>query len=195
MNLLGSRTRTSTIGSGTFACPRETGIRRYQVKVVRRWATLSLGRVRLRVAPLGEIARFVECQSCASTFEPGVLAHRDAMVEDILTRVLRRSAGKLFACGGRLSDADRREAVIVLQRYANVPYAADDLRRDIETPAGRHLDAELRGLSTSLNDHGRDVFTAATQQLVSVTGTPDPQRLETLEALLSVVAKEHHATR
>lgn len=113
MHLLGSRTRTRTLGAGTFRCPRETASRRYAYKAERRWFSLAA----MPVVRLEEIGRFVECQSCKSTFDIGVFAQpADAAVEDVLTRALRRTAATLLTSTADLSNKDRRKAVIVLQR-------------------------------------------------------------------------------
>lgn len=54
-----------------------------------------------------EIGSFVECHSCASTFDVGVLTQpSEGPVEDMLTRTLRRAAGALLS-PTELSDEDR----------------------------------------------------------------------------------------
>ena len=178
MHLLGSRTRTRTLGAGTFRCPRETASRRYAYKAVRRWFSLAA----VPVVRLDEIGSFVECQSCNSTFDIGVLAQlSDAAVEDVLTRALRRTATTLLSASAELSNEDRREAVIVLQRYANVAYNSTDLGRDLQDVDQVHLDAELRALSSSLNDQGREAIIDAGLQLASPQGAVDPARLAALQ--------------
>jgi hypothetical protein len=185
MHLLGSCTRTRTIGAGTFRCPREQAIRRYRANVVQRW--LALGRHPL--VRVEETGRFVECQSCSSTFDPGVLAHSSlAPVEDVLTRALRRTAGVLLAGSSLLTDDDRREAVIVLQRYANVPYGPLDLSSDLAQTDPNHIDAELKALAVSLNDQGRSAILDAGMQLANPRGTPDPGRIKALEHVGSLLA-------
>jgi len=134
------------------------------------------------VVRLDEIGRFVECQSCNSTFDIGVLAQlSDAAVEDVLTRALRRTATTLLSASAELSNEDRREAVIVLQRYANVAYNSTDLGRDLQDVDQVHLDAELRALSSSLNDQGREAIIDAGLQLASPQGAVDPARLAALQ--------------
>ena len=178
MHLLGSRTRTRTLGAGAFRCPRETASRRYAYKAVRCWFSLAA----VPVARLDGIGRFVECQSCNSTFDIGVLAQlSDAAVEDVLTRALRRTATTLLSASAELSNEDRREAVIVLQRYANVAYNSTDLGRDLQDVDQVHLDAELRALSSSLNDQGREAIINAGLQLASPQDAEDPARLAALQ--------------
>lgn len=184
MHLLGSRTRTRTLGAGTFRCPRETASRRYAYKAVRRWFSLAA----VPVVRLDEIGRFVECQSCNSTFDVGVLAQpSDAPVEDVLTRALRRTATTLLSASAALSNEDRREAVIILQRYANVAYNSTDLGRDLQDVDQVHLDAELRALSSSLNDQGREAIIDAGLQLALSQGAVDPARVAALQRVADLL--------
>lgn len=184
MHVMGSRTRTRTRGAGTFRCPRERATRRYDAKVVQRW--LAVGAV--PVIRRDEIGGFIECHGCGSTFDMDVLARRDdAPVEDMLTRTLRRTVSALL--GQReLTAEDRREAVIVLQRYATVPYGSHDLRRDLDAADPDHLDADLRALAPSLNDRGRTAILDAGIQLARPAGRTDPTRLASLERVAELLA-------
>jgi hypothetical protein len=185
MHLLGPRTRTRTLGAGTFRCPREAGNRRYAYIAVQRWLSLAT----MPVVRLEEVGRFVECQSCASTYDAGVLAQPcDAAVEDVLTRALRRAATTLLTATETLSADDRREAVIVLQRYANVPYSSADLRRDLAQNDQDHLDVELRELGITLNDSGREAILDAGLQLACPQGTPDRSRIQALTRVAELLA-------
>lgn len=135
-----------------------------------------------------EIGSFVECHSCASTFDVGVLTQpSEGPVEDMLTRTLRRAAGALLS-PTELSDEDRREAVIVLQRYANVPYGSQDLRRDLSRANPEHLDAELRALALALNDEGRTAVLDAGVQLASPRGHTDGSRMAALHRVAELLA-------
>ena len=186
MYVLGSGTRTTRLGSGTFRCPRERSSRRYELKAVRRWAHLS----RLPIVRLGEIGRYVECRSCGSTFDPGVLAHPgDAPVEDVLTRVLRRAVPALLP-STPLDTDQRREVVIVLQRYTSVPYGIEALEADLRRPDRDHLDHELRDLACSLNDRGRDAVLDAGVLLVNPHGRdePDETRVQALEHIAQTLS-------
>lgn len=185
MHLLGPRTRTRTLGAGTFRCPREAASRRYAFKAVQRWFSVAT----IPLVRLDEVGRFIECQSCASTYDSGVLANSsDGAVEDVLTRALRRAATSLLAASPSLSAEDRREAVIVLQRYANVPYNSGDLRRDLAQNDQEHLATELRALSVSLNDKGREAILDAGLQLASPKGLPDCDRVRALTQVAALLA-------
>ncbi len=182
MILMDTRVRTRTSGSGTFRCPRESGSRRYRLNSVRRW--LFLGPI--PVVRLREAGRFVECQSCASTFEPTVLAmNGEVGPEDVLTRALRCAVGVLLGVERAVSSDDRREAVITVQRYASVPYNQQNLERDLQRSS--ELLAELRALSNSLNDHGRAAVLDASAELAGRGGSTKA-RLGALRAVAEAVA-------
>jgi hypothetical protein len=152
---------------------------------VQRWFSVAT----IPLVRLDEVGRFVECQSCASTYDSSVLAHSsDGAVEDVLTRALRRAATALLAATPSLSADDRREAVIVLQRYANVPYSSSDLRRDLAQNDQEHLATELRALSVSLNDKGREAILDAGIQLASPKGAPDSNRVLALTEVAGLLA-------
>lgn len=188
MGLLGQGTRTRRLGSGTFRCPRERSRRQYELQAVQRWAfvrRVPFLRVRLR-----EVGRYLECRSCGSTFDPGVLAHPgDAPVEDVLTRVLRRVAGSLLS-DAPLTLEERREAVIVLQHYTNIPYSTDTLESDLRRPDREHLEEELQVLASALNERGRDALVDAGVLLVSPQGSklPDAGRVAALERIAEILA-------
>ncbi len=185
MVLLGARSRTSTFGSGTFRCPRESSTRRYELKSVRRWIAIRT----MAVVPLHEVTRFVECRSCHSTFEPSVLATPPGtVVEDMLTRSLRRAAAAVLSAGPALGDDARREGVIVLQRYASVPYGMTDLCRDLEQVGKDPIDAELAELAMLLNDHGRRAVLDAGVQLATSDPAGLAARVEALRRVAQALA-------
>lgn len=192
MNLLGMCTHTRTLGTGKFRCPRERASTRYELLVVRKWGAIGTR----RVIRLGELTRFVECRSCGSTYEPSVLASPgEAPVEDIITRVLRRTATVLLPSADALTPAQRREAVIVLQRYANVPYGSADLRQDLDSCSHSEVEIELRDLGVALNDHGRSTVIDAGIQLLARSGTADAHRLASLERIAETLSISRESVR
>lgn len=180
---LGSGPRLRTLGSGTFCCPREDGPRRYRLVAVRRW--LRMGPVPL--IPRVELGRYIECRSCASTFDPDVV-HRDdsdPAVQDGLTLILRRAATAVLGSSDSLSSSDRREAVIVLQRYSNVPYSSNDLDADLAEGLDRPLETEFAALATTLNEHGRQAALSAIVQLPTPTSARRKARERITATLLA----------
>ncbi len=182
MILMDRRVRTRTLDTGIFRCPRESGNRHYRLNAVRRW--LFAGPVPL--LRLGELGRYVECQSCASTFEPAILTtSSETPTEDVLTRALRYAVGLLLSAEDTLSADYRREAVIVVQHYANVPYNSQDLQHDLRHPAD--LQAHLTDLAASLNEHGRTVVRDATVELATQGDAATEARVEALQNVADAI--------
>lgn len=192
MTLAGKRTHTRTLGTGKFRCPRERGSARYELRVVQQWASLGTRRVfRLR-----EVARFVECRSCRSTYGQDVLAaHGEARIEDVVTRVLRRATSVLLPSVDALTAEQRREAVIVLQRYTNVPYGSADLHHDLGRSPEAQIEVELRDLAVALNDRGRSTVIDAGVQLVARGAHSDPSCLEHLDSVAEALSISREMVR
>lgn len=70
MIIYGTRTTTPIVASGNFHCPRCGPNRKYDHRKVNSWFTLYF----IPIIPLGSRGSYVECQQCAGTFGPEVLA-------------------------------------------------------------------------------------------------------------------------
>ena len=185
MVVLGWRTRTRTQGTGTFHCPTEDGRRRYRIATVHRW--LRIGR--MPVFPLRQVSTFVECRSCRSTFTEVVL-DQDAVepVENVLTSALRCAVPMVLG-EVDLGPSRRREAVIVLQRYTNVPYSSRDLEIDLRGDIDDTASVELGRLATSLNDHGRHAVLDAAVQLAATPGGLDSASRERVRRVATALSQ------
>ena len=67
--IAGLRTRNKAVGTGTFHCPNEGGVRRYRRLQARRWFTLFF----VPVVPLDRRGEWVQCLGCGSTYRTDVL--------------------------------------------------------------------------------------------------------------------------
>ena len=100
MIIFGFRSRESTAGSGTFACPRCQSPQSYRLMAVRRWFTLYF----LPVIPLSRVGQYVQCDRCAGTFSDEILNGFPPSGEPVLTAILADSPEPLsdgkIASGG-----------------------------------------------------------------------------------------------
>jgi transcription elongation factor Elf1 len=67
--IFGSKVRHKVLGEGKFFCPKCQAQRAYVHKRASRYFTLYF----LPVIPMGKLGEFVECQTCGTAFETGVL--------------------------------------------------------------------------------------------------------------------------
>lgn len=61
--------RTKIVDEGEFPCPRDGQTQRYQRKRTNHWLTLFF----LPIFPVGKVEEFVECSSCGTRYDTGVL--------------------------------------------------------------------------------------------------------------------------
>lgn len=69
MIILGATPRYKTIGKGQFYCPHCGATTLYERKKATRYFTLYF----IPIFPMGEMGEVVQCQTCHTIFEPGVL--------------------------------------------------------------------------------------------------------------------------
>ena len=69
MIIFGTRVRHKVVGEGQFYCPKCQTRRAYQHKKATRYFALYF----VPLVPMGQSGEFVECQTCGTAFEPGVL--------------------------------------------------------------------------------------------------------------------------
>ena len=85
--LMGMRVRTKVVAEGRFTCPKCGGDRLYHHKKAVRWFTLYF----IPVIPLGSAGEFVECQTCLTGFEMGVLSYKPtALTKRPLAQVMNQ---------------------------------------------------------------------------------------------------------
>jgi transcription elongation factor Elf1 len=84
MIIFGTKAKTQTLDEGDFYCPQCRMKRHYLRKQARPYFALYF----IPLIPIGQGTEFVECQSCRTTFEPGVLAAKaPPPVVDLATRI------------------------------------------------------------------------------------------------------------
>jgi hypothetical protein len=72
MIIFGTRSKSRTIGSGRFTCPRCRAERPYTRKQLRPYFALYF----VPLFPVGQGREYIECQTCGAAFEPAVLNYR-----------------------------------------------------------------------------------------------------------------------
>jgi len=72
MIIWGSRVRYKDLDTGEFFCPRCQAKRAYKHKEARRYFTLYF----IPIIPMGKLGEMIECQTCKTAYEMGVLQLR-----------------------------------------------------------------------------------------------------------------------
>jgi hypothetical protein len=126
MIIFGTRVRRRVIGEGQFYCPKCSALRAYKHIKASRYFALYF----VPLIPMGKLGEYVECQTCGTAYEPGVLQ----MKAQPKPRAMSTGLAQLInAIPDRLSDG------------TPVEYIARDL-----TAAGVDRDAALNMIAPHL---------------------------------------------
>jgi hypothetical protein len=98
MIIFGTRSMDSTVSNGMFHCPRCAVEQPYAHKAVRRWFTLYF----IPLIPMGQQGEYIECNSCAGTYEVDVLTYDHAAEQAKTFAAMRRIAVLTLAEAGKL---------------------------------------------------------------------------------------------
>jgi len=109
MLIFGSGSRKKKIGEGEFFCPKCETRRVYHHKKATRYFTLYF----IPLIPMGDLGEFIECQTCKTAFQMGVLSLRAPSAAAPTAARQTNAAQLLNAISDRL---DRGEPVEYLVR-------------------------------------------------------------------------------
>jgi tellurite resistance protein len=140
-----------TIGEGDFHCPSCGGDRHYRRRIARRWFTLFF----VPVIPLNRVGEVVECRTCRTRFDPGVLRLPTASaMAAALPAAMRVAATAVLAAGDPADSAARARAVEAVRGYGDETFDDEALDRepawaadgagDVIAQAGAQLTVEAR---------------------------------------------------
>lgn len=178
MIIFGFRGRTKRLDQGHFHCPSEGGDREYALMQARRWFTLFF----IPLIPLNVLGEFVECQSCAASYDPRVLEMpTTAQVEDRLTTSLRHVVVAMLRADDVVEDAERTAALEVMQRFARRQYGPQDLDEDLATLEVAGLDDELAHLGGMLAPQGQEAVVRACLTLAAADGHVDEREFAVVQ--------------
>lgn len=179
MALVGSRTRFSTIGEGTFHCPRCALDRPYELRCARRW--VAVGPV--AVVPRRRLATVVECAVCASRYDERVRSGlTDADFAERLSVALRALAVAVATADGPPGPATRRTVLRTVGGGVVHAYGTAELDADLAALADRRPEEFLSALQGVLNDAGRDRLVRAAVEIAHAEGRPGAASLDVTRA-------------
>lgn len=170
--LFGFKVRGSTLGTGTFACPREGGDRDYERQQLRRWFTLFF----IPLIPLNVVGEAIHCTSCGGDWEPGVLARpTTARLRDDLAGLVSLVAAALSG-GGAASMSAATDWVL--------EHGGDVDRLDGTAPVDPlAIEDRAAALHGQVSTPGTERLVAAAMVVADADGAVDDRDLALLTAL------------
>lgn len=178
MIIWGTRGFTSTLEEGSFHCPRCGPEKRFKLLAVNRWFTLYF----IPIIPMGEAGRYLECKTCAGTFDPKARNH-DPEAENARFRSQLGDAMLHAMVSMAMSDGsvDHRELEIissVLTRLSGSVYEVEDVQAAITQSTKKPLDKILKEISASLTDQGKAMVIHGLAMVAKADGALAEEELE-----------------
>ena len=171
----GWKARFKTLREGMFHCPSCGADRHYRLRQARRWFTFFW----IPVIPLQQLGEFVECSSCQSSYNEGVLTlPTTAQLSDNLSIATRGLAVAMVTADGSVEPSERERAIELIRSSLGGEYDSGNFDADLEAFAGQDFEAFLGSLSGLLNDHGKESLVAACVELAAADGHIDDRELE-----------------
>lgn len=155
MIIWGTRGLTSTLEKGSFHCPRCGPDKGFKILAVKRWFTLYF----IPIIPMGEAGRYLECNTCAGTFDPQARDHdpaaENAQFRSQLGDVMLRAMIAMAVSDGSVDPRELETIASVVTRLSDAAYEVEDVRAAINKSAKEPLDRILKEIASSLTDQGK----------------------------------------
>lgn len=170
----GWRSRSKTMGQGSFHCPHCGVDRTYDHRQARRWFTLFW----IPIIPLKVLGTFVECTVCKKGFDERVLSMpTTASMADNLSIALRGLVVAVITADGVIHDAERTMAVHLVSGQVDHAYGPAELDADLQAFAGHGVAEVLGELSGTLNEQGKERLVQICIDLARADGVIDDAEL------------------
>jgi hypothetical protein len=119
-----------SVAEGAFHCPQCGGDRAYKQKIGRRWFTLFF----VPVIPLNKVAEVVQCGTCNTRYQPGVLSvPTTGQLAAAQPVAIGAAASLVLRAGGPASPAARARAIEAV-RLAGGGYGDAEMDAELAQP-------------------------------------------------------------
>lgn len=155
MIIWGTTGLNSRIEAGTFHCPRCGSDKSYEIVKVNRWFTLYF----IPLIPIGEAGRYLECKSCAGTFDEQVkhfdpIAHQ-AQFQAAFESAMLRALLLMAAADGVVDEQELERIADIMTRLSGRAFEVDEVEQIQQTLDQQTLDSVLQEIAATLNDNGK----------------------------------------
>ena len=185
--IAGIKGDTTTVARGEFFCPRCNTYTRYNHNQVHEKATVFF----IPVIKLRQLGEYIECQSCDSTYEIGVLEYDPEQekkeIEAMYLLGIKKVMTTMMLADGKIEENEKNMMKDIYQKMADSTLSNYDIDKEIESCTANPvaLDDCLKELFSSLNESGRETIIKVAYWVSIADGVVDKSE----EKLLIKMAK------
>lgn len=169
---MGMRVRFTPTGSVVFFCPHCGGDRQGNRVTARRWFTLFF----LPIIPMKVVGEFVQCSTCNTRFQPGVLERpTTATLGEVLANAIRVLTVMIVG-GGDRHHTNMRTAAVRDIRAVVPDYDDSTLTSDLAVVVPAQAEQYVHPLADGLEVEGKERFVADLTRVALAGGTITPNQ-------------------
>lgn len=168
---------TTTARSGVFHCPQCCGQSGYRHRRVRRFFTLYF----IPLIPLDKLGEYVECDTCAGTFQEGVLSYdpqgEEKQIEAAYHAAVKRVMVLMLLADGIIDDDEIQAIMGIYESITKRPVSEQEVRGEIAQAQADGIEvaeytANLVGV---LNTKGKEFIIKAAYGVAMADGVMAPE--------------------
>lgn len=173
MIIFGTRTTNPTAGQGMFNCPRCGPQKPYTHRKAKRWFTLYF----IPVIPLGTAGEYVECESCAGTFDMDALTYDPRAEQAEMFDRIRRLAVLAMLFAGRYQPANVAALRTALQELTQDFVGEEVIHQDVQfaQQAQAQLEPVFQSQTQDFSADGKSILLRVVLATVAPTRHVEPQ--------------------
>lgn len=153
MIIFGTRGINRTVGNGQFFCPRCSSDQQYTQKAVKRFFTLYF----IPLIPMGTAGEFIECSSCAGTFDNTILTYDPEAERRQTADSIRRMAVAFLLDINRCKVSELEALQDIVGDVIGEDIESETVALDVRLAQEANVDAVkfFRDQSNELSDDGK----------------------------------------
>ena len=185
MIIWGSKARTKTTDEGNFYCPECKEYKNYELKHVKKYFTLYF----VPTFSTGDLGKYIECQSCESTFKESILDNDPKKIEEE-NRALYLSATldimvSMAMSDGKVDASEIKDIVKYFKKITNMDLSKEMILNTVKKIEVKNLTTEVIASSISpyLNNSGKESTLRAAILIAKSDGKVVKKEIEMLHNL------------
>ena len=164
MIIFGTRGINRTIGDGNFNCPRCASNQPYTHKAVKRFFTIYF----IPLIPMGTAGEFIECNSCAGTFDREIVNYDPVLERKKSIESIRRMSVAYLLDANRCKSAELAALSDIVGDLAGEDIESETIANDVRQAqeAGVELLGFVKREAADFSDDGKWLLMATFRRIV-----------------------------